>query len=323
MRFLKFAIILSLFFTNSAFAQTFIDTSMAVNIGGIKQWINISTKDASKPLLLFLGGGPGESNIGGKNYFTKKLQEHFVVVMWDQRESGKTRQLNASPQPLTVIRYQQDTHELVTYLLHRFRRPKLYVVGFSWGTVLGIKMAQQYPNLLYAYVGVSQLVHQVKSEQMLLQRLKEQAAATKNQTELNELSLVKIPFENKDQLYYQRKWLFAMIHNPIPDADLKRDFDETPNSLFRLGIAAGEIDFTKEIPALRCPVYFFVGRNDYQTNHDLTYSYYQQLKAKNKHFYWFEKSAHVVIGTEPDLFQETIIGKVLPSTIGSDFHRGR
>jgi pimeloyl-ACP methyl ester carboxylesterase len=95
---------------------------------------------------------------------------------------------------------------------------------------------------------------------------------------------------------------------------LKRDFDELPNSLFRLGVAAGKIDFTKEIPALGCPVYFFAGRNDYQTNHELTYSYYQRLNAKDKHFYWFEKSAHVVIGTEPDLFQETIIGKVFPET---------
>jgi pimeloyl-ACP methyl ester carboxylesterase len=314
MRIFTFAIIVSLFFSNSAFAQTSIDTSLAVNIGGIKQWINISTKDASKPLLLFLGGGPGESNIAAKDYFTGKLQEHFVVVLWDQRESGKTRQLNPSPQPLTVDRYQQDTHELIIYLLHRFKRPKLYLVGFSWGTVLGIKTARQYPNLLYAYIAVSQLVHQVKSERMLLQRLKEYAATTKNQTALRELSLVKIPFENKDQLYYQRKWLFAYIHNPIPDADLKRDFDELPNSLFRLGVEAGKIDFTKEIPALRCPVYFFAGRNDYQTNHELTYSYYQQLKAKNKHFYWFEKSAHVIIGTEPDLFQESIIGKVFPET---------
>ena len=305
---------LILFLSNSVFGQTSIDTSMAVSIGGIKQWINISAKDASKPLLLFLGGGPGESNIAGKDYFTKELQERFVVVIWDQRESGKTRQLNASPQPLTVDRYQQDTHELIIYLLHRFRHPKLYLVGFSWGTVLGIKMAQQYPNQLYAYIAVSQLVHQVKSEQLLLQKLKDHAAATKNQTAIKELSLVKIPFENKDELYYQRKWLFALIHNPIPDADLKRDFDELPNSLFRLGVEAGKIDFTKEIPALQCPVYLFVGRNDYQTNHDLTYSYYQQLKAKNKHLYWFEKSAHVIIGTEPDLFQQTIIGKVLPET---------
>jgi len=169
-------------------------------------------------------------------------------------------------------------------------------------------------RLLYAYIAVSQWVHQVKSERMLLQMLKEQAATTKNQTELKELSFVKIPFENKDELYYQRKWLFAFIHNPIPDPALKKAFDELPNSLFRLSNEAGKIDFAKEIPTLQCPVYFFVGRNDYQTNHELTYRYYQQLKAKNKHFYWFEKSAHVVIFTEPDLFQQTIIGKVFPET---------
>ncbi len=314
MRFLKFNIILILFFTKSVFAQTSIDTSMAVNIGGIRQWINISTKDASKPLLLFLCGGPGESSIDNKDYFTKKLQEQFVVVNWDQRESGKTRQLNASPEPLTVDKYKQDTHELITYLLHRFKHPKLYLVGFSWGTVLGIKVARQYPNLLYAYVAVSQLVHQVKSEQLLLQRLKEQAAKTGNQTAVKELSLVKIPFENKDELYYQRKWLFAFNNIPRPDSELKKAFDELPNSLFRLSNEAGKIDFAKEIPALQCPVYFFVGRNDYQTNHELIYSYYQQLKAKNKHFYWFEKSAHIVPFTEPDRFQQTIIDKVFPET---------
>jgi pimeloyl-ACP methyl ester carboxylesterase len=308
------AIAFLLFLTNGVFAQSSIDTSMAVNIGGIKQWINISSGDTTKPLLLFLGGGPGESVIAGKNFFANQLQKQFVVVMWDQRESGKTLQLNASPQPLTVNRYQQDTHESITYLLHHFKRPKLYLVGFSWGTVLGIKMAQQYPNLLYAYVGVSQLVHQQQSEQMLLDMLKKQATTENNQTELKELSLIKIPFENKDELYYQRKWLFKFIHRPMSDADLKKDFDELPNSLFRLGVTAGKIDFTKEIPALQCPVYFFAGRNDYQTNHDLAYNYYQQLKAKNKHFYWFEHSAHVIIGTEPDLFQQTIIDKVFPET---------
>jgi pimeloyl-ACP methyl ester carboxylesterase len=308
-----FAFIIMLFAKN-AVAQTSIDTSMAVPIGGIQQWVNISTKDTSTPLLLYLGGGPGESNMGARDYFTAKLQERFIVVLWDQRESGKTRELNPSPLPLTVNRYQQDTHELIIYLLRRFHRPKLYLVGFSWGTVLGIKMAQQYPHLLYAYIAVSQLVHQEKSEQLLLQRLKGQAVSTKNQTELNELSLIKIPFETKDQLYYQRKWLFVYIHRPISDADLKKDLDDLPIPLFKLGVAAGKIDFTKEIPAVQCPIYFFSGRNDYQTNHNLTYSYYQHLKAKSKHFYWFEKSAHVITGTEPDLFQKTIIDHVFPET---------
>jgi pimeloyl-ACP methyl ester carboxylesterase len=314
MRVIRAAALLVLFFSGRVFAQTSMDTSMAVPIGGLKQWINISTNDVSKPILLFLGGGPGDSNIGAKDFFSKKLQEKFVVVCWDQRESGKTRELNASPQPLTIGRYQQDTKELMLYLLHRFKRPKLYLVGFSWGTVLGIKMAQEYPHLLYAYVGVSQMVYQVRSEQLLRQRLQRQAAAAKNQEAIKELALVRIPFENKNDLYYQRKWLFAFGDNHISAADLKKDFDQLPDPLFRLGVNAGKIDFSKQIPALQCPIYFFVGRNDYQTNHDLTFRYYQQLQATSKHFYWFEHSAHLVPFSEPDLFQQTIIEKVLPET---------
>jgi pimeloyl-ACP methyl ester carboxylesterase len=180
--------------------------------------------------------------------------------------------------------------------------------------VLGLKMAQQYPNLLYAYVAVSQMVDQEKSEQLLLQRLKEQAATAKNQTALQELSLVRIPFENTDELYSQRKWLFHFTNNPVPHSVLKQYFSTYPNSLFKLGNEASKINFPKEVQSLQCPVYFFVGRNDYQTNHELTYSYYQQLKAKNKHFYWFERSAHTVPFTEPDLFQQIIIDTVLQET---------
>jgi pimeloyl-ACP methyl ester carboxylesterase len=180
--------------------------------------------------------------------------------------------------------------------------------------VLGLKMAQQYPNLLYAYVAVSQMVDQEKSEQLLLQRLKEQAATAKNQTALQELSLVRIPFENTDELYYKRKWLFHFTNNPVPDSVLKQYFSTYPKSLFKLGNEASKINFPEEVQSLQCPVYFFVGRNDYQTNHELTYSYYQQLKAKNKHFYWFERSAHTVPFTEPDLFQQIINDTVLQET---------
>lgn len=314
MRSLKFCIAFLMFVSKSAFTQTSIDTSIAVTVGGIKQWINISSKDTSKPLLLYLSGGPGDSEIEIKDLFSQKLQEQFVVIFWDQRESGKTLQLNASPEPLTIDRYLQDTHELITYLLDYFHRPKLYLVGFSWGTVLGIDIAYRYPNLLYAYVGVSQLVHQNKSEQQLLQRLKEQATMAKNETAITELSLVKIPFEHKDQLYFQRKWMFAFSNNPTSDTALKKSFDEWPNAMFLLFREAGNIDFNKKVKALKCPVYFFAGKNDYQTSHKLLYSYFQKLKAKNKHFYWFDKSAHLVPYTEPDLFQQCIIDKVLPET---------
>ena len=193
--------------------------------------------------------------------------------------------LNASPLPLTVDLDVKDTHEIIKYLLKRFNCPKLYLAGFSWGTVLGIKIAQQNPSLLYAYVAISQLVDQKRSEQILLQRLKTQAIGKKNQTALTELSFIKIPIENRDHLFYEIKWMLYFDNSKVSDTALRKSLNEFSNSMFLLFIQAAKIDFTKIVRSLQCPIYFFAGRNDFITNHDLTYSFYQQIKDKNKHFY--------------------------------------
>jgi pimeloyl-ACP methyl ester carboxylesterase len=140
-------------------------------------------------------------------------------VQWDQRETNRTFQLNPSPVPLSIGLIQNDTKELIDYLLKQFDQKKLYLAGYSWGTVLGFYIADKYPELLYAYVAISPVIHQQESEQMTLAMLKQQAEENKNETELTELASVKIPFENSKQLYYSRKWLFAFDGNPMRNQD--------------------------------------------------------------------------------------------------------
>ena len=124
-----------LLISNQSFCQTSIEKTEIINIGGIKQYIRIKGKDSSKPLLLFLHGGPGSSLMSKADQFTGKLQQHFVVVQWDQRETGETLRLNKSSEPLRVNLFFNDTHDLIDSLLKRFQRPKLYLAGYSWGTV--------------------------------------------------------------------------------------------------------------------------------------------------------------------------------------------
>src|SRR5687768_9786398 len=111
---MKIFLLFIVFFAGTVcLAQTSVDRQETILIGGIKQYITIKGKDASLPLLLFLHGGPGGSVMHYADNFTGKLQEHFVVIQWDQRQTGKTLQLNSSPTPLSLAVFETDTRELI------------------------------------------------------------------------------------------------------------------------------------------------------------------------------------------------------------------
>jgi pimeloyl-ACP methyl ester carboxylesterase len=289
-----------------------IDTSYAIRIGGINQWVRLTGEDISKPILLWLHGGPGGSVMDKAGKFSKKLEAYFLVAHWDQRETGKTLNLNKSTQPLSLSLFQNDTHDLIDSLLAQFHQRKIYLAGFSWGTALGFYIADKYPELLYAYVAISPMINQLESERMALAMLKRNADSRQK---MEELSLVSIPFVNGEQLYYHRKWLFAFDGQK----SLKRTFPKkivlkwssTWLSVFN---EASKVNLIATVPEVKCPIYFFAGRNDHQTASAITGTYYQGLRAPKKELFWFEHSGHLVTETEPELMQDIIINKILLQT---------
>lgn len=138
------SLLIIIFCINILFGQSRPDYD-TVSVGGIKQVISYSgNKD--QPLILFLHGGPGSSRMKQAEAFSNILQKHFLVVQWDQREAGKTLALNKSSVPITLALMENDTYELIKMLLKKFNQKKLYLVGESWGTVLGFKMAEKHLN---------------------------------------------------------------------------------------------------------------------------------------------------------------------------------
>jgi hypothetical protein len=87
-----------------------------VELGGSEQWITIRGKDVNKPVLLYLGiGGPGAGGFPASALTLAPLEEHFVVVNWDQPGTGKS--YHAVPiATLTVERFVSDAHELTQLL---------------------------------------------------------------------------------------------------------------------------------------------------------------------------------------------------------------
>ncbi len=304
----------------------------AVQIGGIDQWVKIRGHDLNNPILLFLHGGPGTPELPISHLFDTKLEHHFTLVHWDQRASGKTRRSGFSESDLTVEQFVDDTISLTNYLRNRFDKDKIYLLGHSWGTMLGVEVVRRHPELFHAYVGMGQVVSLTDSEILSLDYVRIRAAEDHNEEALSELEGLEPPYaENPEQLGIQRGWLYHYgggYRNTSP-AELMRTYLTSPDySLLDIFSFVGGVttlapymwpemvsyDFRKNASQLDLPVYFFAGRYDYNTPSSLARQYFDIVKAPSKEFIWFEESAHFMNISDPDFYQETLINKVLANT---------
>ena len=135
-----------------------------VTLGGMPQWVLMRGEDNRKPVLLVLHGGPGTAEMLMMREYLFELEKHFVVVNWDQLGAGKSYSADIPPHLLSVDQFVASTIELATWLRQRFKQDKIYLMGHSWGSILGIKAIKKRPELFAAYIGVGQFVNFVEGE---------------------------------------------------------------------------------------------------------------------------------------------------------------
>ncbi len=286
--------------------STEVTTTLTPDIGGIQQLVEIKTDDASKPVLLFLSGGPGSSMIKGADAFTNSLKSKFTIVQWDQRDAGKTLKLNPSPTQPSVGQMEKDTYEVIQFVRKELKQEKIYLLGSSWGNVLGFYIVKNHPELLHAYFASNPVVSQLDSEKELLKTLK--VHFKDNALASQELDSISFPFTSDESMFYLRKWLFYKDGKEFAtSADFKTGFLQWSKTWSPVWNEVMKIDLPKTLQSVDCPVYFFVGKNDIQTSTRITQAYFETLKAPKKGSFLFEHSGHQIHQDEPLKFQEAII----------------
>lgn len=313
-----------------------IESLETVKLGGVEQTIYLRGHDRDNPVLLFLDGGPGVPEMPTAREFGLRLEEYFVMVHWDQRGAGNSCTSEIPDESLHLEQYLADTLELVNLLRQRFHTDKIYLVGHSWGSVLGALTVQRHPELFHAYVGMGQVVNMRRGEEISYRFVLDQAKAEGNEEALEELATIHPPYSRTEDLMTQRAWLghyhgdfykgggFAKIVRAAffsPEYTLGKKltlYACAKNSLDQVWSDLQDLDLMREIPRLDVPVYFFTGRHDYNTPFELVERYFEILEAPHKEIVWFENSAHMPNIEEPDLFQDTIIRNVLPDTQPGD-----
>jgi pimeloyl-ACP methyl ester carboxylesterase len=286
-----------------------------VKLGGTKQWILVRGRDASKPVVLFLHGGPGMPSMYLAHVFQAGLEQDFVVVHWDRRGAGKSYEAGIGGEPLTVSGTLEDTWELTELLRERFHQERIYLVGHSWGSYLGLLAVRGRPDLYRAFVGTGQMAG---SEEQVRKKRREYFARRARETGDAELAArLESPdfrateedlFEHNAELYgatsvwpLLRAGLFAPEYTLRDVLNVKRGAERLAREM-QNDVSPKPLE--GEIERFEVPIFFFLGRYDYNTPSALATDYLERLEAPLKEVVWFEHAAHFPFLAEPERFHE-------------------
>jgi pimeloyl-ACP methyl ester carboxylesterase len=306
----------------------------------VDQWLIVRGEDVNKPVLLFLSGGPGSSEAARVLRFNRELEKDFVVVIWEQRGCGKSYPSLNPKEKLTVEQYTSDLIELTNLLRARFDEEKIYLVGHSWGTVIGLRAAQARPDLYHAYVGTAQMVDVLETDQMIYDIMMDYSRQTGDTAFVKTLEKQGPPpyfGKNPVQPYatlFGREYTVFEVPN-IKDEEYRRDGDilllmlkqpeygwlDRINNLLGLMNTFNvvypqlqELDFRVDATDLKLPVYLILGRHDLNNPSPIPEDYFNRLQAPHKQLIFFENSGHGMIWEEAGLFHSVMVDNVLAET---------
>ena len=137
-----------------------------IDVNGHDLGLMIRGHSVSNPVLLFLAGGPGGSELGAMRRHLPELEEHFTVVTWDQRGNGTSYSELDPTDTITLQGSIDDTIAVTQYLRERFEVDQVYLLGQSWGTTLGVLAVQERPELYRAFIGTGQMVSQLATDRI-------------------------------------------------------------------------------------------------------------------------------------------------------------
>jgi len=308
-----------------------ISEKIVVQIGGVKQGMFIKSNNLTNPVLLYLHGGIPDY------FLTKKyptgLEDCFTVVWWDQRGAGLSYNADIPEESITLDQMISDTKEVTNYLRNRFGQEKIYLMGRSGGTFIGVHVAAHSPELYHAYIGIAQMSDHLKSERIAYEYMLKEYSDAGNRKMVRKLQASPItniiPYgylKLRDKAMHglgvgTTRDMRSIITGIFLPSLTCRDYTFAEKiNLWRGKARAGvhplwntilATDLASQVPELDIPVYFFHGIYDYTVSYDLAKEYFVKINAPMKGFYTFEKSAHSPMFEEHERMQNILRADVL------------
>jgi pimeloyl-ACP methyl ester carboxylesterase len=311
-----------------------VDDAMFVEIGGAQQWITIRGQDRNNPVVLVLHGGPGSAIAGFAPVFVP-WERDFTVVQWDQPGAGRTfRAAGRTLAPdLSIESMADDGVELVEWLQRRLGKDKIILLGWSWGSILGVHMVKIRPELFAAYVGTGQVVAMQEGEALAYANVLAKARMRGDSAAIAELeALGAPPYDELLDVTTQRKWATLYeVGQPLERAFVLPQLFAPRTTLADIYDLAGataasgehfvgatmagpltQVDLRRLGADFAVPMFLVQGTADDFTPSELSRAWLSSISAPHKEFVPIAGSGHFALTERSDDFLRVLRERVRP-----------
>lgn len=295
-----------------------------IQVNGRTEWLQLRGQDRSNPIILFLSGGPGGSQLATSRYYFEGLEADYTIATWEQPGSAKSYYA-IGVEDLQLDTYLDDGASVVEQLRSEFGQDRVYLMGESWGSALGLMMAQQHPEYYAGFIGTGQMISFLDTELADYELVLADARQRGDQALIDQLLDQGPPPYTDGVALKSFRYISATYGmdtaalNPAPMSTVDGLFAVEYGLLDKLNFVWGlystfdvfypklyDIDLRETCEEMQVPVYIFLGRHDASVPEEPTLDYFKQLQAPQKELIYFEHSGHGPWQTENELFLEQL-----------------
>lgn len=306
----------------------------SVETGGKDLGLMLRGTNTENPVLLFLAGGPGGSELGAMRNHLSALEESFVVATLDQRGTGTSYPDLDPASTLTLESYISDAIAVTNYLRDRFNERRIYLVGQSGGTIHGVLAVQAAPTLYHAFIGTGQMVSPLETDRIFYEDTLAWARSHGDTALVDELQRIGPP-PYEDMLDYEtalsheyQVYPYDRTGNSEGEGGFSENFLVPEYTLTdQIHLLAGfmdtfaiiypqlqGIDFRNTATRLEVPVYFVQGAHEARGRAEPFQEWFEILDAPSKAVIKLDNSGHRPLFEQPREFVDYMNNTVLLRT---------
>lgn len=294
-------------------------------LGGVQQYIEILKTSEDNPVLLLIHGGPAWPQTPQFRYFNKEIAQKYTIVIWEQRGAGKSYLKNPTPGNISLSKIISDGEELVTDLRQRFDRDQIYIAGYSWGSIVGLKIAKANPEYIKAYIGIAQFVNSQKGMEITRDWLQKKITKKEDLEAAKILDSLEQGQIAEDEAFMKQYQLVSKYRGALYKEGAQKKIKKAQNyyedykeydwmepynhSIEYLRDDIDAVDF-RDVKNIDVPVYLILGRHDWNLPAVLAEEWFAKLDAPEKKIFWMENAAHGTLEEDPEDFNRIMLKEI-------------